>query len=77
MARNSLSKEGLALPARQAIEVVGANIQTAREATWLDTGRNVWKHAGYQENPLPPGIRRSLGWAFSVGSSAPCAGHGK
>ena len=31
MARNSLGKSGLALPAHQAIAVLGANIQTARK----------------------------------------------
>ena len=31
MARNSLGKEGLPVPAQQAIEVVGKNIQTARK----------------------------------------------
>jgi transcriptional regulator with XRE-family HTH domain len=31
MSRNSLGKEGLALPAQQATEVLGANIQTARK----------------------------------------------
>jgi transcriptional regulator with XRE-family HTH domain len=31
MARNSLGKEGLTLPAHQAIEVLGANVRTARK----------------------------------------------
>jgi transcriptional regulator with XRE-family HTH domain len=31
MARNSLGKEGLAIPAQQAIEMLGSNIQIARK----------------------------------------------